>query len=398
MKTFVIAILIVVLLGGGLASVAYGAGMGNPLNAINQGMASLRSSLPVLQPVVSNPALPAAIEPAVNSSPAPVLAEAVTPADEELPKDDWVGPEERYIPWGDGYCDGTAAEPHPILTRLAEQFGVTYDELLGWYCQGWRAGQIAIAYAISQETGVPVADLFAKRESGMSWREILAELGYDFDDFTPPAWIDPTPYCDGTATEPHPGVSWLSEFLGVPYEEILGWLCDGWSLQEIALAYKVSEQTGVPVADLFAMRESGKSWQEILVELGLLPEDFIGKPVMLPDKNICMDDAVHPLAARLAEKLGVSLDEIKDLFCNGYGFGEIEQAYAIAAQVGVPVSEIIAMRQSGMSWGEIRQQFDLSGGLPRLDKPGQPERPDKPEFPVLPPRPERPILPPGRGR
>lgn len=389
MKQVIISILIVVLVAGGLVSMASGAGQGNPLNTVNQGIEFIRGSLEGTGQTVPAQLSATAIP--------PVSAEGVLQANEELPQDDWVGPTEWYVPWGDGYCDGTATEPHPILTKLAEQFGVTYDELLGWYCQGWGSGQIAIAYMVSQKTGVPVADLFAMRESGMSWRQILAELGYDLGDFNPPVWTDPAPYCDGTATEPHPGVTWISDFFGVPYEEILGWLCNGWSLQEISLAYKVSQETGVPVADLFAMREAGKSWEEILVELGLLPEDFLDKPMFLPGQRICMDETQHPLATRLAEKLGVSLDEIKEMFCNGYGFGEIEQVYAIAQQMGVPVSEILALRESGLGWGEIRDHFGLNGNQYKLDKPGKPDKQERPELPPKSERPARPLLP-GRGR
>jgi uncharacterized protein (DUF433 family) len=298
MKRFVISILIVVLVAGGLVSVASGAGQGNPLSSVNQGIDFIRGSLEE-----AGQAVPAVQRVTVIQ---PVAAEGVLQADEDLPQDEWVGPTEWYVPWGDGYCDGTATEPHPILTKLAEQFGVTYDELLGWYCQGFGSGQIALAYMISQKTGVPVADIFAMRESGMSW-------------------------------------------------------------------------------------------EEILVELGLLPEDFLGNPMVLPGQRICMDETQHPLATRLAEKLGVSLDEIKDMFCSGYGFGEIEQVYAIAQQMGVPVSEIIALRQNGLGWGEIRDQFGLNGNQYKLDKPG---KPDKQENPELPTKSERPVLPlvPRRGR
>lgn len=298
MKRFVISILIVVLVAGGLVSVASGAGKGNPLNTVNQEIEFVRGSLEG-----TGQAIPAVQSPSAIQS---VSAEGVLQADEELPQDDWVGPTEWYVPWGDGYCDGTATEPHPILTQLAEQFGVTYEELLGWYCQGWGSGQIALAYMISQETGVPVADLFA-------------------------------------------------------------------------------------------MREAGKNWKEILVELGLLPEDFLGKPRILPGQRICMDETQHPLATRLAEKLGVSLDEIKDMFCNGYGFGEIEQVYAIAQRMGVPISEIIALRESGLGWGEIRDQFGLNGNRYKLDKPGKPEKLEKLELPAKTKRPALPLVP-GRGR
>ncbi len=345
MKTFVISLLIVLVVAGGLVTAAYGAGPGEPMAALGRGIESFRLSLIGRTEDPSRLQI-AALQERIADSQELVLnvdnnGTTVTLDDRVTPEpidDDWSGPEERYVPWGDGYCDGTATEPHPVLTKLAEHFAVSYDELLVWYCDGWTSGQIAIAYTLSQETGVPVADIFAMRESGLNWREILVKLGYDPDIIFPPILIDPEPYCNGTATDQHPGVVMLAELLGVPYEEVLGWVCEGWSLREVTFAYQVSGETGVPVADLFAMRESGKSWDEILVELGLDPEVYIAKPMLIPNpgERICMDEAVHPLAARIAEELGVALDEVKQLFCSGMDLSEIRQHFGVIGNPAIP--------------------------------------------------------------
>jgi hypothetical protein len=44
-------------------------------------------------------------------------------------------------------------------------------------------------------------------------------------------------------------------------------------------------------------------------------------------------------------------------FCQGFGFGEIEQAYKLSQETGVPVSEIFDLRKSGMGWGDIRKKL-----------------------------------------
>ncbi|HRE26407.1 MAG TPA: hypothetical protein PK954_07215 [Anaerolineales bacterium] len=58
-------------------------------------------------------------------------------------------------------------------------------------------------------------------------------------------------------------------------------------------------------------------------------------------------------------------------FCQGYGFGEIELAYGLAAESDLTVVEVFALRQSGLGWGQIMQQLGaLPGGGKPTDIPG----------------------------
>jgi hypothetical protein len=66
----------------------------------------------------------------------------------------------------------TGANPHPTGMRLAAEFGVPYEEIMGWFCQKFGFGEISQAYELSRESGVPVADIFTMRRSGMGWGNI----------------------------------------------------------------------------------------------------------------------------------------------------------------------------------------------------------------------------------
>jgi hypothetical protein len=70
----------------------------------------------------------------------------------------------------------TGADPQPKAQTLAEQYGVPYEEIMGWFCQGFGFGEIDLAYSLSLETGVPVADIFAMKSSGLGWGEIKKTL------------------------------------------------------------------------------------------------------------------------------------------------------------------------------------------------------------------------------
>ena len=73
----------------------------------------------------------------------------------------------------------TGAQPHPTGTKLAERYGVTYEEIMGWFCQGFGFGEIDLAYGLSLESGRPVAEIFAMKSGGMGWGEIKKLLDPD---------------------------------------------------------------------------------------------------------------------------------------------------------------------------------------------------------------------------
>jgi hypothetical protein len=65
---------------------------------------------------------------------------------------------------------------HPQLERLASKYDVSYDELEHWHSQGYGIGDIDKAYELSQETGVPVSEIFDLLDEGLDWSEIRERL------------------------------------------------------------------------------------------------------------------------------------------------------------------------------------------------------------------------------
>jgi hypothetical protein len=94
-------------------------------------------------------------------------------------------------PKGGAYCDGTSetgegtieasgvisTTNHPKGDSLAQEFGVDYTEIIGWFCKGYGFGEISHAYDISKLKGVPVDEVFALRASGMGWGKIKQSYG-----------------------------------------------------------------------------------------------------------------------------------------------------------------------------------------------------------------------------
>ncbi|MCC7446050.1 MAG: hypothetical protein IT324_01475 [Anaerolineae bacterium] len=75
-------------------------------------------------------------------------------------------------------CGGNGGQ-HPVATRLADAFGVSYDEIMGWHCKGYGFGSIAKAYLLAQKTGKAAAEYLNMRDKGIGWGQIKKESGVD---------------------------------------------------------------------------------------------------------------------------------------------------------------------------------------------------------------------------
>lgn len=189
--------------------------------------------------------------------------------------------------------------------------------------------------------------------------------------------------CTGEAARPHPVASAFARRYQVPYEEILTWFCDGYGFGEVVHAYSISRRADVPVDEVFAQREAGLGWGQIWHSYGLIGRGpktpgSAGRGEQEASGEHCVGAGAdpHPVGQGLAERFGVSYDEIMGWFCQGYGFGEIRHAYSISSQVDVPVEEVFDQREAGFGWGQIRKHYGLIG--PGSARPGGGPPPDKP--------------------
>lgn len=204
------------------------------------------------------------------------------------------------------FVNCTGANPQPKARELAQFYGVSYEEIMGWFCQGFGFGEIDIAYSLSRETGIPVSEIFALRRTGLGWGEIKKRVKIPTPTFTPTLPVTMTvtatptlsvtatttatptptstpsptpvgtPFVNCTGANPQPKGQKLAQQYNVSYEEIMGWFCQGFGFGEIDLAYSLSLQSNTPVADIFAMRRSGLGWGEIKKKLSGNPGK--GKP------------------------------------------------------------------------------------------------------------------------
>jgi hypothetical protein len=135
-----------------------------------------------------------------HSSPEEPLTEEVSTADEESTSTDEVdSAEEESTTEDEGNSgDETTTEddveaeptenpetncsslnPHPLAESMTEQFEVTYEEVMTWYCDGAAFSDILLALETVDLVDESVEDLLSMVKEDMTWEEIWQELGVE---------------------------------------------------------------------------------------------------------------------------------------------------------------------------------------------------------------------------
>jgi hypothetical protein len=93
-----------------------------------------------------------------------------------------ITPTVTVMPKNDTQRCANRTQIQPEGMRLAQRFGVTYEEIMGWFCKGFGFGEIDLAYDLSRQYGVSVAEIFNMRSvQGLGWGQIKKMLAAPAD-------------------------------------------------------------------------------------------------------------------------------------------------------------------------------------------------------------------------
>jgi hypothetical protein len=100
--------------------------------------------------------------------------------DEDGEEEDEDGEEDNQDGEGDGenhFC-ANSDETHPAGERVADAYGVSYEEVMGWFCENDLGfGQIMIALHSAELGGGSAQELLDRRLGGEGWGQILQDVG-----------------------------------------------------------------------------------------------------------------------------------------------------------------------------------------------------------------------------
>jgi hypothetical protein len=74
-------------------------------------------------------------------------------------------------------------DDHPAAQRLSANYGVSYDEVIRAFCEGFGFGEIALALRLAQSSGMSYAEVLDLRRTGLGWgnvkKQVAATSGTD---------------------------------------------------------------------------------------------------------------------------------------------------------------------------------------------------------------------------
>ncbi|MCX7977133.1 MAG: DUF5667 domain-containing protein [Bellilinea sp.] len=195
-------------------------------------------------------------------------------------------------------------QTHPVGVKLAVTYAVPYEDVMGWFCQGFGFGEIMLALQASQHSELTAEEILLLKVELGGWGEVwrhLAMLEQPLPTPVPPADETPTATVEGTPpeaaetqtpavtatpqpekvnngnycsdlTQQHPVGAKLAMEYGVPYEQVMGWFCRGYGMGEIMLVLQASQKSGLNPDQFFAMKQEQGGWGKVWQEMG-----WIGK-------------------------------------------------------------------------------------------------------------------------
>lgn len=123
------------------------------------------TSTPTLTPTPTNTPTPTAT-PTPTSTPTPTVTATDSISDTET-----LGGKQGF------YCRNLAAH-HPVGWRIAQTYGVPYEEVMRWFCQNRMGfGQIMLALQTSRVTSDSPDSLIRERVKGKGWGRIWKDRG-----------------------------------------------------------------------------------------------------------------------------------------------------------------------------------------------------------------------------
>lgn len=92
-----------------------------------------------------------------------------------------------------GFFCANADERHPVAQGIATTYEQPYEQVIGWFCDGFGLGQIMLALHTAELTGESAETFLARRAGGEGWGQIWLdfELIGRPKDAGPPEWAGP---------------------------------------------------------------------------------------------------------------------------------------------------------------------------------------------------------------
>ena len=94
--------------------------------------------------------------------------------EEEIEEKEKEGLEGKF---NSSYCSGEKEKEHPFAAAIAETYGTSVSDVMGFFCNGYGFGEIILALQTHQVNGEGITSMLDLRKSGHGWGQIWQEMG-----------------------------------------------------------------------------------------------------------------------------------------------------------------------------------------------------------------------------
>lgn len=147
--------------------------------------------------------------------------------------------------------------PDQRAQQIADKFGVDKAQVLQFFEQGSSFRDISRAAFLANTSKQSLSDVLALKTADKTWKDVAQSLGV-------------TPEQIKTARQEMTAVR--LEKLQIPKTNSLEFMGQGYRARDIAIAYKLAENTGKSPAEILNMREINNTWRDVAQTLGVSNE------------------------------------------------------------------------------------------------------------------------------
>jgi hypothetical protein len=225
-------------------------------------------------------ALPVMAADYANPAPAETPADTYTPATEASPT---LNPSmETPVPAPATVV--TSSNDPLVISTITQFYRIDPATVSRLQARGYTAGDFAMLGNISVRTGKPISEVSDLRAQGMSWDDIGRRYNVaSADMMMAPMGMMVTPMMRqgpvaGVTQEvivgrPAPIVDRDGQII-LTERQAHGFMRQGYSWRDIAVAANISRETGMSVSDVLTMTTRGLTWDVICRDLGLDPREM----------------------------------------------------------------------------------------------------------------------------
>jgi hypothetical protein len=151
-------------------------------------------------------------------------------------------------------------DPDKMAQHIADNFGVSKDEVLSYEKQGVHFRDLYKASFLAKASGKSLKEVMQAKTLDNTWKDVAESIGATKEKIR-------AAHQDIEAAK-------LESKLNIPKQASLDLMQEGYRSHDIAIANELSKNTSKPINDILSMRKINNTWYDVAQTLGVDEDTF----------------------------------------------------------------------------------------------------------------------------